>query len=593
MNEVFRTKFWLLTTAAVLGLCLPAPTMAAAANIYLKHNLVSNVAGEADVTDANLVDPWGISLSATSPFWVSNHLAGNSTLYNGAGAITAIVVTIPAGKASTPPGRPTGQVQNASSAFIIANGTKASFIFATEDGTISAWNTGTTAQVMVDNSAANAVYKGLAINPSGTAPLLYAANFRSGGIDVFDGAFAPTTVPGGFTDPNLPSGYAPFNIWNLAGKLYVTYAKQDAAKLLDVAGSGNGIVDVFDFNGTLLNRLVSNGALNSPWGVAIAPAGWGAFGGALLVGNFGDGKINAFDLTTGNLLGALQDAGGADISIPGLWGLVFGNGSRSDQNTLYFAEGVPNGSTTKHGLFGSLAPPSSISFIFNGAAGQTSGVAPGEIVAITGQTVGPSPIAAATLLPSGTVGTTLSGTTVTFNNIPAPVLYVSGSQTGVIVPYGIAGSQTANVILKTGGQTTVEFSIPVVPSLPGLFTLNAGGTGAAVALNQDGKLNSTTNAADKGSAIVLLATGEGATNPPGQDGLISSSDVLPVPVLPVSVTIGGQPAQLLYAGAAPGNVAGIMEVEAVVPSATPTGPAAVVVTVGGVASQANVTVSVK
>jgi uncharacterized protein (TIGR03118 family) len=594
MTQRFFFRGSALAGIVATALSLPSLIMAAGANVYLQQNLVSNVAGQAAFTDPNLVDPWGISLSASSPFWVSNHLSGTSTLYSGNGAITAVVVTIQPGKASTGLGRPTGQVQNASTGFILQNGTKASFIFATEDGTIQAWNGGTVAQVMVDNSTAGAVYKGLAINPLATAPLIYAANFNSGKIDVFNSTFSAATVPGGFTDPNLPTGFAPFNIWNLNGQLYVTYAKQDANKLLDVGGPGNGFVDVFDLNGNLLNRLVSNGVLNSPWGVAIAPAGWGAFGGALLVGNFGNGQINAFNLTTGSMMGTLQNASGTPIMIPGLWAIVFGgNGSRSDANTLYFAAGVPDGSSTKSGLLGSLAPPSAISLIYNGAGGQSTAIAPGEIVSIVGQTVGPAPLVSAPLPAFGTIGTTLGTTSVTFNNIAAPVFYTAGSLTSVIVPYGVAGSTTANVILKTGGQTTAAFTIPVAASIPGVFTLNEGGTGQAVVYNQDGTLNSAANPAAKGSVIVLYATGEGTTNPPGQDGLISSSDVLREPVLPVSLTIGGQTAQVLYAGSAPGNVAGVMEVEAIVPAGTASGTPAVLLTVGSAASQANVTVNVK
>jgi uncharacterized protein (TIGR03118 family) len=584
----------MLTSGAVLGLSLPALVMAAPANVYLQQNLVSNVAGQAAVTDTNLVDPWGISLSATSPFWVSNHLSGTSTLYSGNGAITAVVVTIPPGKAGTSPGKPTGQVQNGSNGFIIQNGTKASFIFATEDGTIQAWNTGTVAQIMVDNSAAGAVYKGLAINPSATAPLIYAANFNSGKIDVFNSTFSPATVPGGFTDPNLPAGFAPFNIWNLNGQLYVTYARQDANKFLDVAGAGNGFVDVFDFNGNLLNRLVSNGALNSPWGIAIAPAGWGAFGGALLVGNFGNGQINAFNLTTGALMGTLQDASGTPITISGLWAIVFGgNGARSDANTLYFAAGVPNGSTAKRGLLGSLAPPSAISFIYNAAGGQTAAIAPGEIVSITGQTVGPAPLVSGTLPTTGSVASTLGTTSVTFNNLPAPIFYTSGSLTSVIVPYGVAGSATASVVLKTGGQTTASFTMPVAASIPGVFTSNDGGNGQAVVFNQDDTINTPANPAAKGTAIVLYATGEGVTNPPGQDGLIATSFIFRAPVLPVSLTIGGVTAQVIYAGSAPGNVAGVMEVEAIVPAGPASGADEVLLTVGTTASQPNVTVNVK
>jgi uncharacterized protein (TIGR03118 family) len=583
-----------LHAAIFLGLSGSALLHGAGANLYLQHNLVSNIAGAADVTDPNLVDPWGLSFSASSPFWVSNHLSGTATIYNGSGAITALVVTIPAGGGAKTLGRPTGQVQNSTTSFVLANGKPASFIFATDDGTISAWNTGSVAQVMVDNSNVSAVYKGLAINTSASGPMLYAANFRSGRIDVFNGTFSPTTVAGGFTDPNLPSGFAPFNIWPLNGKLYVTYAKQDSAQFLDVAGPGNGFVDVFDFNGNLLNRLVSNSALNSPWGVAIAPAGWGAFGGNLLVGNFGDGTVNAFDVNTGNKLGTLQDANGNTISIAGLWALAFGNGGRGgDPSTLYFTAGVPDGTTTARGFLGSIAPPAAISVIFNAAGGETAAIAPGEIVAIAGQTVGPSPLVSGVLPSSGFLGSAIGATSVTFNNLPAPVIYASAAQTAVIVPYGIAGSATATVVLKTGSQTTAAFSIPVAASVPGVFTSTASGSGSAVAFNQDGTVNSAANPAVKGSVVVLFATGEGVTNPPGQDGLIASTDILREPVLPVTLAIGGVNAQVLYAGSSPGNVAGVMEVEAVVPATAASGADAVLLSVGTAGSQANVVVNVK
>ncbi len=222
-----------------------------------------------------------------------------------------------------------------------SNGKGASFIFATDDGTISAWNGGSPAFIQIDNSALKAVYKGLAIGMSAAGPTLYAANFRSGKIDVFNASWAPTTLAGSFSDPAVPSGFAPFNIWNLNNSLYVTWAKQDANKFLDVGGAGNGYVSVFDLNGNLLTHLISGGALNSPWGVAIAPPVWGAFGGALLVGNFGDGRVNAFNLTTGAQLGTLQDVNGNPITISGLWALVFGVGGArgGDVKTLYFTAG--------------------------------------------------------------------------------------------------------------------------------------------------------------------------------------------------------------------------------------------------------------
>lgn len=590
ISPIFRRN---LAATVLAVLASPALLPAAGPNSYIVHNLVSNIPGLADVTDPNLVDPWGMSASATSPFWLSNHFSGTATVISGAGVVSATVVVVPGGKGATSPTKPTGQVQNPTTQFVLANGRPASFIFVTEDGALSAWNTGTLAELKQDNSA-TAVYKGLAINPNATAPLLYAANFKSGGIDVFDGKFAPTTVPGGFKDPNLPAGFAPFNIWPVGGKLYVMYAKQDANKVLDVAGAGNGVVDVFDFNGNLLNRLITNGVLNSPWGIALAPPSWGAFDGALLVANFGDGTINAFDVTSGKLLGTLKNASGDNVVLPGLWAILFGAGIRSaDPNTLYFVSGVPTGSTARRGIYGTIAPPAAVSGVSNAASGQSAAITPGEIVFISGQTVGPLVLASATLPATGTLGSTVGGTTVTFNGIPAPVLYAAGSQTGVIVPYGVAGSTTASVVVKAAGQTTAAFSIPVAASVPGLFTLNASGTGPGVIFNQDGTVNSATNSAAAGTVVVLFGTGEGVVSPPGQDGLISTSFVLRAPVLPVSVTIGGKAARVLYAGSAPGNVGGVVEVEAVVPADAGTGNQPVVLTVGTASSQTGVTVNLK
>ena len=298
---------------------------------------------------------------------MSDNGTGLTTLYNGAGTPQSLVVTI-APPASPPPdfsnSSPTGQVFNifnttSPNDFVLPNGTApASFIFATEDGTISAWNGGTASILKVDNSSSGAVYKGLAIGNNGSSNLLYAANFNSGNIDVFDKNFMPTTVNGGFHDPNIPAGFAPFNVQNINGKLYVTYAKQDDAKHDDVAGLGNGFVDVFDTNGNLLERLVSNGPLNSPWGLALAPGNFGQFSNDLLVGNFGDGMIHAFDPTTGQLLGELDDLNGNPIMIEGLWGLLFGNGGTGGStNQLFFTAGIPgpDGEIEDHGLFGDLS----------------------------------------------------------------------------------------------------------------------------------------------------------------------------------------------------------------------------------------------
>ncbi len=483
-------------------------------NVYVQHNLVSDIPGMADVTDPNLVDPWGISTSATSPFWVSDAGKSKSTLYNGAGAITAVVVTIPAGAKGPANSSPSGQVNNNTTAFILANGTKASFIFATEDGTISAWNGGTVSTVMVDNSGAGAVYEGLAIGTTASGATLYAPNFKTGNVDVFDGKFAPATLAGSFKDPTLPAGYAPFNIWNLGGKLYVMYAQQNAAKTRPTNGAGLGYVSTFDLNGNFLKRVASAGPLNAPWGVAIAPANWGAFGGAILVGNFGDGTINAFDQTSGNALGALQDASGKTLVNSGLWALIFGNGGNGgDVNTLYFAAGIQN---EAHGLLGAIAPPTQILSVVNAASGASGAVAPGEVVLVEGFSIGPSPRVASTVPATGALGTTAGSTTVSFDGRAAPMLYASASAVAVIVPYEVSGATTnisVSFVNAFNNQAPTAVPIQVAASAPGVFTSDASGAGAAVAINQDGTVNIGSNASASGTVVLLYATGEGATAP--------------------------------------------------------------------------------
>jgi uncharacterized protein (TIGR03118 family) len=260
-----------------------------AATGYVQHNLVSDIPGLADQTDPNLVNPWGLSSSPTSPLWVSNNHSGNTTVYTGSGqpfpATNPLAVQIPAPISGNLPSAPTGQVFNATSEFVLAGGQPALFLFASEDGTISGWNTsaGANAVTMIDNSSSGAVYKGLALGSNSLGALLYAANFHAGTIDVFNGNFSPVTLDGLFADPNLSPGFAPFNIQAIGNYLYVTYALQDDAQHDDVAGSGNGFVDVFDFNGNLVARAVSQGKLNSPWGIAVAPAQFGEFSNTLLV----------------------------------------------------------------------------------------------------------------------------------------------------------------------------------------------------------------------------------------------------------------------------------------------------------------------
>lgn len=337
------------------------------ADNFKQTNLVSDLPGVAKTTDPDLVNPWGVSFSSTSPFWVSDNGSGLATLYNGAGDKLGLVVTVPPAGST-----PTGQVFNATPNF---NGDL--FIFASENGTITGWRgaLGTTAETL-SSSTMDGVYKGLAIGTTPSGTYLYATDFHNNQITVLPGTGAPA-LTGNFTDPTLPAGYAPFNIQNIGGKLYVTYAVQDAAGHDDVAGPGNGIVDVFDLQGNFLKRLISNGGpLNSPWGMAIAPAGFGNFGNDLLVGNFGDGTINAFDPTTGDFLGQVDGSNGKPLINMGLWDLTFGNGGNGGSpDDLYFTAGIPGpGEVEDHGLFGSIAvvptpEPGTLTLIGSGLLG--------------------------------------------------------------------------------------------------------------------------------------------------------------------------------------------------------------------------------
>ena len=360
-----RTR--LVAISFAVGLVVPV----FGSTIYVEQKLVSDLPGVAPVTDGSLVNPWGLAATATSPWWISDNGTGLSTVYNASG-VKALTVTIPPPAGGTS-AAPTGIVANLTTSDFQVTGAKSSFIFDTEDGTISAWRTGTSAVLEVDNSASGAVYKGLAEGNNGSGNFLYAANFNSGHIDVFNGSWAPATLSGGFVDPSLPTGYAPFDIQNINGQLYVTYALQNAAKHDDVAGAGHGYIDVFDLNGNFVKRLVSQGALDSPWGLAVAPPTFGTFSGDLVVGNFGDGTINAFNANTGTFLGTLTDSSNNPIVIQGLWGLAFGNGaSAGPANSLYFTAGIPgSGAVEDHGLFGDLVatPEPSVFWTLAGGLG--------------------------------------------------------------------------------------------------------------------------------------------------------------------------------------------------------------------------------
>jgi uncharacterized protein (TIGR03118 family) len=327
---------------------------------FTQTNLASDIPGLAAHLDPKLKNPWGMSFGPTTPIWVSDNMSGFATLYAGDGTPQALQVTIPGADGIDGDGMPTGQVFNSTaSSFVVSRGGKsgkATFIFAGEDGVISGWSpavSGNHAVIAVNVPASNAVYKGLALAQSGGQDYLYAADFHNGRIDVFNSSFAPQNWAGAFSDKKIPAGFAPFNVQNLGGNLYVTYAKQDADAHDDVAGAGNGFVDEFDTAGHLIKRFEHVDALNSPWGVAIAPDSWGKFGGNLLVGQFGSGQIAAFNRDSGHFHGLLRNKDGTPVQNDGLWGLAFGNGARgTDTNTLYFTAGLND---EADGLFGSLS----------------------------------------------------------------------------------------------------------------------------------------------------------------------------------------------------------------------------------------------
>ncbi len=325
---------------------------------YKQTNLVSDGAVAAVTTDTQLKNPWGIAAIPGAPFWIADNGTGLSTLYDGHGTTVPLVVKIPAPKGA-PAGTtaaPTGIVWNPNGQqFLVAPQLAALFIFATEDGTISAWNPTVDLHNAVleadDSQGGNgAVYKGLALATNSTGVFLYATNFRAGTVDVFDSKFQPAKLSGSFSDPRIPPGYAPFGIALVDGNLFVTYARQNAAKHDDEKGPGRGFVNVFDTDGHFVTRFASRGALNSPWGIARAPLNFGPFSSRILIGNFGDGRISGFD-SYGGFRGSLRDPTGHAVSIEGLWSIAFGTAAAADPNTLYFTAGT-NGEAD--GLFGSL-----------------------------------------------------------------------------------------------------------------------------------------------------------------------------------------------------------------------------------------------
>jgi uncharacterized protein (TIGR03118 family) len=555
-----------------------------AANKYVQHNLVSDIAGAADHTDPCLINPWGITFSPNSPFWVSANGSGLSTIYDGNGNAASLIVQVPGsagaqgsgqqcGKTPFGAGAPSGIVFNNSASFLLGT-SPASFLFSSEQGMIAGWNGAAAGagKIMADRSASGSVYKGLAIATRSEGPLLYVADFGNGKVDVFDGGMKLVLLPGAFVDSQIPAGFAPFNIQNLGGSLYVSYARQDAAHHDDVPGQGSGYVDVYDLNGLLLSRLIAGGPLNSPWGLALAPAGFGDFGGALLVGNFGDGSINAFNAVTGAFLGPLQGDTGNAIHISGLWGLTFGNGSRAnsaatptggDANTLYFTAGIAGPDTVEsHGLLGALqpAPVVSMNGVVN-AASSSAPIAPGAFTAIFG-----NGLAATTRtwnsadFPNGKPPVQLDGVSVTINGKAAYIYFVSPNQVDVIAP---ADSATGPVpVILTNNHVAAPSVVALLQTVsPALF---ADGK-YVVATHANGTLVGPANVlpgatpAKPGETIAMYGTGFGPTNQT-VDGLVvtAPADLTALP----SVTIGNTPAIVTFAWR---SAAGLDQINVTVP----------------------------
>jgi uncharacterized protein (TIGR03118 family) len=354
-----RARRLLIAAAAVTAFVVVAlPAAAGDLGVFNVKNLVSDGFVPAERTDPNLVNGWGLVAGPTTPWWVADNGTDVATIYAGDGTPNPLVVSVEGG--------PTGTVFNGGSGFVVSSGGAsgaARFIFASEDGKIRGWSPAVpppapaqAAIVAADRSHDGAIYKGLAIASTAHGDFLYAADFHNARVDVFDSGFQLVTSPGAFVDPRLPHGYAPFGIRNLDGRIFVAYAKQDEEAEDEIAGPGFGFVSMFDTAGTFLRRVASRGKLNAPWGLALAPAGFGQAGGDLLVGNFGDGRINAYVPTADGPFdgqGPLRGADGHPIVIDGLWGIAFGNGAAAGPTTtLFFAAGPGD---EEHGLFGSIS----------------------------------------------------------------------------------------------------------------------------------------------------------------------------------------------------------------------------------------------
>jgi uncharacterized protein (TIGR03118 family) len=466
----------ILKGAVALTLTLAtAAGVAQTAGSYSLTNIISDGYVPATVTDPGFIDPWGIS--GPTDFWIDTAVTGYSYVNYASGNIL-FKTSIPTAS-GTGTGQPTGTVFNSTSGFLLSNASKASFIFASLDGTISGWNgklgtTGSISLKAIDNSAAKAVYTGIALDPSAGGTVLLAANFGAGAkVEVYNQSFAPATLAGSFTDPNVPAGYAPYDIHIISGQVYVTYMLRSPTTYSETLGPNTGFISVFDVNGNFIKRAITGGNLNSPWGMALAPAGFGIYGGDLLVGNLGDGLINVYDPNTYAYLGQVTDATGTPIlskypgagatsSYVGLWEIVFGNGvvngspsttNAGDPNTLYFAAGLD---AETHGVFGSISPNAATGGTTNFGFSTSSSVATVANGASTSLTLAVAPINGF----SGPVTFACSG-------LPANSTCTFSSPTLTVTP---SASATETLTISTGGYKASNEAAPFHHSGNGFYT---------------------------------------------------------------------------------------------------------------------------
>ena len=489
---------------------------------FSMSSLVSDGAVTAATTDANLKNPWGIVFGPTTPVWIANNGTGTSTLYDGTGTKQALTVSLPAGLNGSADA--TGIVFNGSSTdFVVTQGTAsgvAPFIFDGEGGTIMGWSPAvdaTHAIIGYDDGAGGAVYKGLAIANDGTANHLYATDFHNGKVDVFDATFAKVTVTGGFTDSTLPAGYAPFGIQALQiggqTRIVVTYAQKDPQSNDEVAGAGFGLVNVFDTSGTLVTHLVPVGhELNAPWGVALAPDGFGTMSNALLIGNFADGVINAYDPVTGAFLGALHDGAGNVIATPGLWGMAFGNGARNQPTTtLYIAAGIAD---EVDGLYARIdlgaTPPDIVAptvSLTAPAAGTVSGT-----VAVSANAADNVGVTQVEFFARTTAGTTSLGvaTTAPFSVNWDTTTTANGDVNVTAVAHDAAGNTTTSALVAV----TVSNAAPVAPTLAQLqaniFTPICSVCHTGVGASLPGSMNLSSASATHASLVNVTSIDEPA-----------------------------------------------------------------------------------